>query len=269
MIVDATTDGTGARKYPWGWLVIIALAVACCVIGLHTLHKKDTLDGRWAGRIQIDSVHAQQEFHRTGSVSIPLKTTDSFMDQHGGTGTLTFPGDPKVYTFELDEVEPELDRRNPNTPRLQTHTGDYVLSGQGSIAWSPTPDAGALDDASAHYWGTFGSNKLQLHTEGCPDVSDADCSRQKYRIELDFELASSDQRRASVEGLCGPFLYFLPMFLVFYKQRFKPWSGVWFVIVFTAIAAFTFGISWVIALASIFLPSGSVAKRVGFRMQGK
>ena len=253
MITDAANVSEPSGR-PWGWLAIIALAVAALAIGLHSLGDKTGIDGRWSGPFQIDSVHADHALHRAGEAFISIDAADGFMDRHGGAGAIRFSGDPKAYAFRLFEIEPAIDYDNPRHPMIRTVAGDKVLSGEGEIPPLSPSDPKHFNDPVEDFRGTVGGNAIHLHTRACLDVASPDC-KSDYRLSFDLSLAKSDERKVGIWAVAWPFVFLAPIFLVFYKQRYQPWRGVYLVIAFTLLAGLTFWVTWIIALASIALPS--------------
>lgn len=247
---------TANPRRPWGWLVILLVAAGSIWLGCRP-DPESWINGRWNGTFHIDSTpHAEKELHRQGTATIKLGPESGvFSDQeHQGDGVITFLPDSTTAPLELHLLKPASGKRQAGQPRPNGEGEAFSIKSEGGTSWSP-PDDFYHSGITGSYYGTIAPTNLQLHSLNCLDPASPDCS-SKYRLLID--LAPAEQ--VTYFGIPRLFRYFvqivehltfaLPVFVIFYRKRFNPWRGVYFVTLFTLIAGLTFGVSWLVALAA-------------------
>ncbi|MGC1304353.1 MAG: hypothetical protein WA840_18460 [Caulobacteraceae bacterium] len=248
-------DDPGARRgAPWGWLVIVGLLAACIALDLRP-SPDGWIDGRWIGTLGLTQLRPSVGRSITAPIAVPMETTDGFMNRHGGHGVVRFPGSDKAYVFKLFELELEQDVMKPDRPLVRAGRNGYVLKGDGDMDVDP-PGLEGLSSSLGSLEGHVAPGVI--HLRNCAGYDAAHCG-DAYGVTIDLKPEPPASALAKIGHALGtawrfavPFVWLLPMFIVFYRKRYQPWSGVWAVSGFTLVAGLTFGITWLIALPMAF-----------------
>ena len=229
--------------------MILGLLIVCFMID-RAPSPEEWIDGHWVGPLDVVQLRPSPGPHVTATVAVPVETTDSFLKRHGGHGTIRFPGDPKAYVFKLFGLELEQDVMKSDRPLVRAGPHGYVLKGEGDIDGKP-PELEQLYTSLSSLGGRVEPGAIHLRNGDCGAPAPLHCT-DDYAVTIDLKPvppAKATQALETAWRFAMPFVWFLPMFVIFHRRRYRPWSGVYLVTVLTLVAGLTFGVSWLIALA--------------------